>query len=135
MKAGSRLPSCAPTTAQISHSHVFPPTTNPWLTICLRLLCDFLRLFFVKVADALEFSTMTPASLFSCFFAVWFSAFLPALHALHITRQNIDTFLNQQYDYIVVGGGISGLVVANRLSESDDSEWLDPCTLIMGGCC
>lgn len=29
--------------------------------------------------------------------------------------------LHEQYDYIVVGGGVSGLVVANRLSEDSNS--------------
>jgi ribulose 1,5-bisphosphate synthetase/thiazole synthase len=29
----------------------------------------------------------------------------------------------QQYDYIIVGGGITGLVVANRLTENKDSKF------------
>lgn len=28
----------------------------------------------------------------------------------------------ETYDYVIVGGGISGLVVANRLSENNKSE-------------
>ena len=32
------------------------------------------------------------------------------------------TQLNTKYDYVVVGGGTSGLVVANRLTENPDSK-------------
>jgi hypothetical protein len=31
--------------------------------------------------------------------------------------------VSQEYDYVIVGGGITGLVVANRLSEDKSSEY------------
>jgi cation diffusion facilitator CzcD-associated flavoprotein CzcO len=33
----------------------------------------------------------------------------------------LTSALNETYDYIVVGGGLTGLVVANRLSEDSTS--------------
>jgi hypothetical protein len=35
----------------------------------------------------------------------------------HSGQSNADT-----YDYVIVGAGVSGLVVANRLTENPDSE-------------
>ena len=48
-----------------------------------------------------------------------FAACLPlsTLSLVHIHGRDLNAPLLESYDYIVVGCGISGLVVTNRLSE------------------
>jgi hypothetical protein len=31
-----------------------------------------------------------------------------------------------QYDYVIVGGGVTGLIVANRITEDKSSMYLEP---------
>jgi thioredoxin reductase len=48
----------------------------------------------------------------------------PALFLLHtgLSAAQRDPLLDKAYDYIVVGGGTSGLTVANRLTENGKSR-------------
>ncbi|CZR63230.1 related to alcohol oxidase [Phialocephala subalpina] len=44
--------------------------------------------------------------------------FLTLASSIHVDPRDLDAPLLDCYDYIIVGGGVSGLVVANRLTEN-----------------
>lgn len=45
------------------------------------------------------------------------SAILVCTPAFTIAHAGADSPYQHEYDYVIVGGGVAGLVVANRLSE------------------
>lgn len=50
-----------------------------------------------------------------------FAAFENLVSGNNAARRHLDA-VAETYDYIIVGGGTSGLVLANRLSENAESK-------------
>jgi hypothetical protein len=73
---------------------------------------------------SLNNASMAPQNIY-CYF-VWLALLVCGSQTLapapRVVSTNSDSELNASYDYVVIGGGTSGLVVANRLTEDPDSK-------------
>lgn len=54
---------------------------------------------------------------------VCLSLWLSLAAAVYIKPDNQDLSAEGKYDYVIVGGGIGGIVMANRLSEDPSGKF------------
>lgn len=89
---------------------------NPPLTLCY-LDHNISVLLEIIGTSSYHLNFLATKMMFPLVVYIILSSLLSITTCLHLEPHNVDSHLLPSYDYIIVGGGTSGLVVANRLTE------------------